>query len=60
MLPSKDKRSMGKAQEVKKKYMYTSADEIFRTRQNSPWDPSSRLCNGYRVILSGKAAEVRP
>jgi len=30
--------------------------EIFRTRPDRPWDPSSFLYNGYRVFPGGKAA----
>ena len=30
--------------------------EIFRTRPDQPWGPSSLLYNGYRVFPGGKAA----
>ena len=30
--------------------------EIFRTRPDRPWGPSSLLYNGYRVFPAGKAA----
>ena len=30
--------------------------EIFRTRPDLPWGPSSLLCNGYQVFTEGKAA----
>ena len=30
--------------------------EIFRTRTDQPWSPTSLLYNGYRVFLEGKAA----
>jgi len=30
--------------------------EIFRTRPDRPWGPSSLLYNGYRVFPGGKAA----
>jgi hypothetical protein len=30
--------------------------EIFGTRPDRPWGPSSLLCYGYRVFLGGKAA----
>ena len=32
--------------------------EIFRTRPDKAWGPSSFLYNGYRVIPGGKAAEA--
>ena len=32
--------------------------EIFCTCPDCPWGPFSLLCNGYRVILGGKAAGV--
>ena len=32
--------------------------EIFRTRRDWPWGPSSLLYNGYRVFRVGKAAEA--
>ena len=32
--------------------------EIFRTRPDRPWGPSSLLYNGYRVFPGGKAAEA--
>ena len=30
--------------------------EIFRILSNRPWDPSSLLYNGYRVLPGGTAA----
>jgi len=35
-------------------------DEIFRTRPDRPWDPSSLVYNGYRVFPGGKAAGAWP
>ena len=32
--------------------------EIFRTRLDPPWDPSSLLYNGYRVFPGGKAVRA--
>jgi len=36
----------------------TGGDEIFRTRPDRPWGPTSLLYNGYRVFPRGKAARV--
>jgi hypothetical protein len=31
-------------------------DEMFHTRPDTPWDPTSFLCRGYGVFPVGKAA----
>ena len=38
--------------------MNPGEDEIFRTRPDRPWGPSSLQYNGYRIFPGGKAAEM--
>jgi len=51
-------RGSGGAPVITHGYVQLSGGEVYRTRPNPPWGPSSFLYNGYRVILRGKAVGV--